>query len=60
MTTKAFLDLGMAESAAEGGYFVNNKLVKVCKGLENFALGSETEKTALLRLAANENSNTKY
>ena len=49
MTAKGFLDLGSAESAAEGGFFVNNKLVKVCKDLDNFALASEGEKTVVLR-----------
>lgn len=49
MTAKGFLDLGLAESAAEGGFFVNNKLVKVCKDLENFALASDGEKAAVLR-----------
>jgi SCY1-like protein 1 len=49
MSAKAFLEVGMAEIAKEGGFFVGNKLVKVCKGLDNFALGSEMEKTTLLR-----------
>lgn len=51
MSTKGFLEVGMAETmgAAEGGFFVKNKLVAVCKGLDNFALGSEAEKAALLR-----------
>jgi SCY1-like protein 1 len=49
MSAKTFLEVGMAETAKEGGFFVGNRLVKVCKGLDNFALGSEAEKTALLR-----------
>ncbi|KAF9242051.1 hypothetical protein BU15DRAFT_44386 [Melanogaster broomeanus] len=50
MTAKNFLDVGMAETAGEGsGYFSGNRLVKVCGGLDNFSLGSEAEKAALLR-----------
>lgn len=52
MSAKALLEVGMAETMAAkdgGGFFVNNRLVKVCSGLDNFALGSEAEKTALLR-----------
>lgn len=46
MAAAAFLDAGMLE---ESGFFANNKLVKVCGGLDNFALGSEGEKMTLLR-----------
>ncbi|KAL4248157.1 Catalytically Inactive Kinase-Related Protein [Abortiporus biennis] len=49
LTAKTFLDLGMAETAGEGGFFAKNRLVKVCAGLDNFALGSEAEKASLLR-----------
>ncbi|KAJ3480112.1 hypothetical protein NLI96_g8583 [Meripilus lineatus] len=50
LTPKGFLDLGMAESGGENsGFFVKNRLVKVCSGLDNFALASEAEKNALLR-----------
>jgi SCY1-like protein 1 len=52
MSVKAFLEVGMVETMAAkegGGFFVNNRLVKVCSGLDNFALGSEVEKTTLLR-----------
>jgi SCY1-like protein 1 len=50
MTPKNFLDVGMAETAGEGsGFFSGNRLVKVCGGLDNFSLGSEAEKAALLR-----------
>ncbi|EGN99569.1 hypothetical protein SERLA73DRAFT_53136 [Serpula lacrymans var. lacrymans S7.3] len=50
MSPKLFLDIGMAETAGEGsGFFSNNRLVKVCTGLDNFSLGSEAEKTSLLR-----------
>ncbi|KAH9945690.1 armadillo-type protein [Amylocystis lapponica] len=50
MTPKNFLELGTAETAGDGaGFFANNRLVKVCSGLDNFSLGSEAEKSALLR-----------
>ncbi|KAH8108102.1 hypothetical protein BXZ70DRAFT_36637 [Cristinia sonorae] len=50
LTPKNFLDLGMAQTAGEGaGFFVSNKLVKVCAGLDNFNLASESEKSILLR-----------
>ncbi|KAF8160923.1 hypothetical protein B0H34DRAFT_698710 [Crassisporium funariophilum] len=45
LTAKGFLEIGMAET----GFFSNNRLVKVCSGLDNFALGSESEKNLLLR-----------
>jgi hypothetical protein len=34
---------------ADTGFFANNRLVKVCLGLDNFALSSESEKNILLR-----------
>lgn len=50
LTPKDFLEIGMAQTAGEGsGFFANNRLVKVCSGLDNFSLGSEGEKTTLLR-----------
>lgn len=50
LTPKHFLEIGMAEVASEGaGFFTNNRLVKVCSGLDNFSLGSEGDKAALLR-----------
>lgn len=42
----------MAQTQAGGegsGFFVDNRLVKVCAGLDTFALASEAEKTTLLR-----------
>ncbi|KAF9017526.1 ARM repeat-containing protein [Hymenopellis radicata] len=42
---KRFLDTGMADS----GFFSSNRLVQVCSALDNFTLGSESEKNALLR-----------
>ncbi|KAF9070890.1 ARM repeat-containing protein [Rhodocollybia butyracea] len=45
LTAKSFLDVGMSDS----GFFACNRLVKVCSGLDNFALASESEKTSLLR-----------
>ncbi|KAG6857787.1 hypothetical protein H0H87_004203 [Tephrocybe sp. NHM501043] len=44
-TPKAFLEIGMIDN----GFFASNKLVKVCLGLDNFALGSEVEKNTFLR-----------
>jgi SCY1-like protein 1 len=50
MSPKHFLAVGMSELAGEGsGFFANNRLVKVCMGLDNFNLGSEPEKAAFLR-----------
>ncbi|KAF9268803.1 ARM repeat-containing protein [Marasmius fiardii PR-910] len=46
LTPKGFLEIGMADT----GFFSNNPLVKVCIGLDNFALGSEGEKASLLRM----------
>ncbi|GJJ06594.1 hypothetical protein Clacol_000787 [Clathrus columnatus] len=45
VTPKAFLDIGNSS----GGFFVENPLVKVCKGLSDFALSGEGEKLELLR-----------
>ncbi|KAH9485238.1 putative inactive serine/threonine-protein kinase scy1 [Psilocybe cubensis] len=45
LSPKAFLEIGMAET----GFFFNNRLVKVCSGLDNFALANEAEKTLLLK-----------
>ncbi|PPQ93682.1 LOW QUALITY PROTEIN: hypothetical protein CVT25_012741 [Psilocybe cyanescens] len=45
LSVKAFLEIGMAET----GFFVNNRLVKVCSGLDNFALANEAEKNMLLK-----------
>jgi SCY1-like protein 1 len=46
LSPKGFLEIGMVES----GFFANNRLVQVCNGLDNFALASEGDKNALLRL----------
>ncbi|KAK7057436.1 kinase domain-containing protein [Favolaschia claudopus] len=48
LTAKGFLAIGMADT----GFFANNRLVKVCGGLDNFALSSEAEKNVLLRSLA--------
>ncbi|KAJ7502830.1 armadillo-type protein [Mycena galericulata] len=53
LTAKGFLAIGMADT----GFFANNRLVKVCLGLDNFALSSESEKNILLR-TLNESANT--
>lgn len=51
MSPKVFLDIGMAETAGEGsGFFSDNRLVKVCGGLDHFSLSSESEKEALIRM----------
>ncbi|THH30408.1 hypothetical protein EUX98_g3776 [Antrodiella citrinella] len=50
LTAKGLLELGMAETAGEGsGFFATNRLVRVCTGLDNFNLASESEKAILLR-----------
>ncbi|KAG2142740.1 uncharacterized protein EDB93DRAFT_601216 [Suillus bovinus] len=50
MSPKTLLDIGMAESDGEGhGFFVHNRLVKVCAGLDGFTLSSESDKASLLR-----------
>ncbi|KAJ6497835.1 armadillo-type protein [Mycena sanguinolenta] len=53
LTAKGFLAIGMADT----GFFANNRLVKVCLGLDNFALSSESEKNGLLRTLG-ESANT--
>lgn len=45
LTPKDFLDNGMNQT----GFFATNRLIQVCQGLDNFALGSETDKNTLLR-----------
>ncbi|EKM53988.1 uncharacterized protein PHACADRAFT_96310 [Phanerochaete carnosa HHB-10118-sp] len=51
LSSKHFLELGMAETAGEGsGFFSTNRLVKVCAGLDNFNIASEAEKASLLRI----------
>jgi SCY1-like protein 1 len=50
LTAKGFLELGNGERAGEGsGFFSQNRLVKICAGLEGFNLSSDSEKTAFLR-----------
>ncbi|KAJ7251828.1 armadillo-type protein [Mycena haematopus] len=53
LTAKGFLAIGMTDT----GFFANNRLVKVCLGLDNFALSSESEKNGLLRTLG-ESANT--
>ncbi|KAJ7209598.1 ARM repeat-containing protein [Mycena pura] len=53
LTPKGFLTVGMADT----GFFANNRLVKVCLGLDNFSLSSESEKNVLLR-TLNESANS--
>ena len=45
LNAKGFLEIGMSD----GGFFSSNRLVKVCSGLDNFALASESEKATLLK-----------
>lgn len=45
LSAKGFLEVGMTDT----GFFSNNKLVKVCSGLDNFALASEGDRSTLLR-----------
>ncbi|KAG2045372.1 hypothetical protein BDR06DRAFT_1015750 [Suillus hirtellus] len=41
---------GMAESDREGyGFFVHNRLVKICAGLDGYTLSIESDKASLLR-----------
>lgn len=50
LTPKTFLELGMVQVAGESsGFFASNRLVKVCAGLDDFNLGSESEKASFLR-----------
>lgn len=50
LSTKAFLEIGNGEKAADGsGFFSQNRLVKICQSLESFNLSSESEKAAFLR-----------
>jgi SCY1-like protein 1 len=50
MTPKALFDVGMAESLGDGGgFFVGNRLFKICEGLGNFGLMSDGERATLLR-----------
>ncbi|OCH90251.1 ARM repeat-containing protein [Obba rivulosa] len=50
LTPKHLLELGMSQTAGEGsGVFANNRLVKICSGLDNFNLGNESEKVVFLR-----------
>ncbi|KAF8904359.1 armadillo-type protein [Gymnopilus junonius] len=46
LNARGFLEVGMTE---ETGFFADNRLVKVCSGLDNFTLTNEVEKNALLR-----------
>ncbi|RPD63710.1 ARM repeat-containing protein [Lentinus tigrinus ALCF2SS1-6] len=50
LTPAHFLELGMSQTAGDGsGFFATNRLVKVCAGLDNFNLASESEKASLLK-----------
>ncbi|KZT32860.1 ARM repeat-containing protein [Sistotremastrum suecicum HHB10207 ss-3] len=58
MTPGQFLDLGMGKVPCDHpGFFINNKLVKICAELDNFALASESDKAALLK-ALKENASS--
>ncbi|KIK33451.1 hypothetical protein CY34DRAFT_790779 [Suillus luteus UH-Slu-Lm8-n1] len=50
MSPKNLLDIDMAESDGEGrGFFVNNRLLKLCAGLDGFTLSGESDEASLLR-----------
>lgn len=49
MTAKMFLEVGMTESSSEGGFFKQNRLLRICEGLDGFGLMAEGERLALLR-----------
>ena len=50
MSPKNVLDVEMAESGGEGhGFFVHNRLVKVCAELDRLNLSSKTDKASFLR-----------
>lgn len=42
----------MAQTGEGHGFFANNRLVKICVGLDQFGLSTEADKIALLRCAA--------
>ncbi|KAF9792518.1 ARM repeat-containing protein [Thelephora terrestris] len=51
MTTKTFLDIGMSEASGEGsGFFSHNRLVKICQGLDDFPLSTDSEKSNMIRM----------
>ena len=53
LSSAHFLELGMSQTAGEGsGFFASNRLVKVCAGLDNFNLASDSEKATLLKYAS--------
>lgn len=50
LSTRAFLDLGTGAQSATGGWWSTNRLVRLAAALDNFALASAEERTALVRL----------
>jgi len=53
MTVKTFLDIGTSDLSGEGsGFFSQNRLVKICQGLDNFALSTDSEKSNMIRFVA--------
>ena len=53
MTVKAFLDIGTSEVSGEGsGFFSHNRLVGVCRGLDDFVLSGDSEKSNMIRFVA--------
>lgn len=53
MAVKNFLDIGMSEASGEGsGFFSRNRLVSICRGLDDFALSSDSEKSNMIRFVA--------
>lgn len=49
MTAKMFLEVGMAETVSEGGFFKQNRLLIICEGLDGFGLMAEGERLSLIR-----------
>jgi SCY1-like protein 1 len=56
VSAKHFLEVGMTES----GFFSTNRLVKVCVGLDNFAISSDGEKATFLRYPSLTNSSVHF
>ncbi|KAI5116981.1 hypothetical protein M0805_001592 [Coniferiporia weirii] len=49
LSPAAFLEMGMAETGDNNGFFANNSFVRICQGLDQFSLSGEAEKAILLR-----------
>ncbi|KAM0753621.1 hypothetical protein T439DRAFT_377790 [Meredithblackwellia eburnea MCA 4105] len=49
LKTDVFLELGMGSESAGGGWWPQNRLVKLSAALEGFSLASESERAGLIR-----------